>query len=512
MNRTITLWLLAAIVISGVGIRSFQLTARSLWFDEAFSWRLVQFPVNELVSRDAQDVHPPLYYLLLQLWTRVFGPSLLALRSFSVFFSGVTMATAYLLVSFGFRSRIAGLLAALFVALSGFQIQYGWEARMYTLGSALALWSSFALLKSVRSAGVTSLGWWLVYAVAAASFLYTHYYAFFTVAAHALFALGYFIVKTKGRVGEIIQSSSFWYGLVSAIVIVVLYLPWLPTFISQNRQVQASYWIPPIGGWVIPDTFYRLFFPTPGIPPHDTIIGAVSTVLPMMAVFLASVCLLWLVSRLKQNTDAAWLLVLGAFIPFIISVTISLLSDQSLYQDRFFVFAHLFILTIFAALAVYLSNKWLRRFAGTLVIIALAWGSWHYWQELRIPEKPGARQAVADLYALRQNNEPILVSSPFIYFSILYYATAEHDSTEPKLYSETGELSHFSGGPILTASDIQGPEVFSSTSASLWIVDTSGFGGQPLKLPAGWRLESERSYPEVFAHQGDITIRHYVRL
>ena len=58
-RRTVTL-LLALVVIIGVGLRSFELTARSLWFDEAFSWRLIQFPLAEMITRDAADVHPPL--------------------------------------------------------------------------------------------------------------------------------------------------------------------------------------------------------------------------------------------------------------------------------------------------------------------------------------------------------------------------------------------------------------------------------------------------------------------
>src|SRR5688572_27598207 len=104
MSRKIALVLLLFIVVLGVGLRSYHLTARSLWFDEAFSWRLSQFPLPELISRDAQDVHPPLYYILLKGWTVVFGASLLALRSFSVFLAALTIAFCYLFVSYAFSS------------------------------------------------------------------------------------------------------------------------------------------------------------------------------------------------------------------------------------------------------------------------------------------------------------------------------------------------------------------------------------------------------------------------
>jgi mannosyltransferase len=512
MSRKTAVWLLILIVLIGTGVRSYHLTSRSLWFDEAFSWRLIQFPITEMIARDATDVHPPLYYILLQGWSTVFGTSLLAIRSFSVFLSSLTIVAAYLLVATGFKSRSSGLLAAILIAVSGFQIQYGWEARMYTLGTALALWSTFALLKAVRGDKLVSLGWWVAYAISAALLMYTHYYAFFTVAAHVLFVLGFFVIRTRGRLGEIIQASSFWYGVLAAVLIFLLYLPWIPTFLAQNSQVQASYWIPPIGGWVIPDTFYRLFFPTPGIPPHDSIIGIISTISPMAFVFLGTILLIFLArQRQSANQDAVWVIVLSAFVPFIISITISLLSDQSLYQDRFFVFAHLFILAGAAALPTLLPGRWLRWGVSSVLVTILVSGSASYWQELKIPSKPGARAAVASLFDQRRNNEPIIVSSPFVFFSILYYAEQEHNSSAPKLYSESGELAHFAGGPILKPSDIQGSNIFNDPQSALWVVDTSGFGGQPLNVPSPWQIDFEQSYPEVFSHQGDITIRRYTK-
>src|SRR3990167_970423 len=123
MIRRQTAGLLGVIVLLGVALRSYHLGARSLWFDEAFSWRLIQFPLPEMLTRAAADVHPPLYYLLLKAWAFVFASSLLSLRSFSVVFAAASIATAYLFTSYATRSRGTGLLAACLLALSGFQIQ-----------------------------------------------------------------------------------------------------------------------------------------------------------------------------------------------------------------------------------------------------------------------------------------------------------------------------------------------------------------------------------------------------
>src|SRR4051794_38796584 len=64
---------LTLIVLAALGLRGYGLGWRSLWFDEAFSWRLAEFPVSELVTRVRHDNHTPLYFLLLKGWCVLFG-------------------------------------------------------------------------------------------------------------------------------------------------------------------------------------------------------------------------------------------------------------------------------------------------------------------------------------------------------------------------------------------------------------------------------------------------------
>jgi mannosyltransferase len=83
--------LLTIIIFIGLVLRSYCLTSRSLWFDEAFSWRIIQFPFLEMIQRVGRDNHPPLYFVLLQGWTAVFGESALALRALSVLLGSLTI-------------------------------------------------------------------------------------------------------------------------------------------------------------------------------------------------------------------------------------------------------------------------------------------------------------------------------------------------------------------------------------------------------------------------------------
>lgn len=510
MKRTFALWLLIAIVVIGVGIRSYHLTSRSLWFDEAFSWRLVQFPVSEMISRDAADVHPPLYYLLLKGWTTVFGSSLLALRSFSVTLAGITILAAYQFAAYAAGRRSAGLLAAAIVAFAGFQIAFAWEARMYTLATAIGLFSSWLLLKSVRSKP-QSIMLWVAYAAAAAALAYTHYYAFFTLAAHAVFVLGYIIVQTRWRIGELLQLKTFWYAVASAVLAIILYSPWIPAFIAQNSQVQQAYWVPPIGGWSIPDTFYRFLAPTSGIPPHEGVIGPLITVIPITGT-IALWLLLSFSSFRRLPADSRFLVMLSGLVPFALSIAISLLAKQSLYQDRFLFLANLFILIGLALAVSAIPWRWPRRTVAALCVAGLAAASLAYWQELKIPQKPGAHAAAAQIFTSGNLQEPVIVTSPFVYFAILHYAAEEFDRPQSvKLYSEDGKLSHFAGGPILMAEDVIGPQVFSDVRESLWVVDTTGFGGSIMPLPQDWTVAERSEHPEVFPHQGTVIVTRYTR-
>ena len=446
----------------------------------------------------------------------------------------------YLFVREAARSRFVGLLAAALLAVSGWQIQFAWEARMYTLGTALVLLSSWLLLKAVRSERgwftMSGVEWWIGYGLTGAALAYVHYYAFFSIAAQGLFLMGYLLLATRWRIGELLHWKTFWHALVAGAVMLVAYLPWIPIFLRQNAQVQDAFWIPPIMGWSIPDTFYRFFAPTPHIPCHDTvpcvIIALVPIVLTITGLLLFVLTTWWKQAEAKWDLpgragalagrslgegwrwDLNWLVFLSAAVPFGLSILLSFVG-QSLYQDRFFVFAHLFIIAALALLIGRLPGRFIRHGAAALALAGFIVALMSFWQQLDIPRKPGARAATEYVFEHRlSTDESIVVSSPFVYFAVLHYAVEDYELSPPalpRLYSETGEFLHFAGGPILTAADFIGPEVFSTEHQALWVVDTTGFGEQPLPVPSDWLATESVTYPEVFVHQGDVTATKYVR-
>lgn len=509
MSKRAAVWLLLALLLAGLGLRVFELTARSMWFDESFTWRLLQFSWSEMLSRAATDVHPPLYYIAVRMWAALASDSLFSLRAFSVICSLLTITLVYAVVETSYHNRKLALLAAALTTIAGNQIFYAQEARMYMLGLVLALFSTLCLVKTTqaRASHIWSLG----YAVGITALAYTHYFGLFIIAGQVVWVIAAYAAAWRhnkpmngARSVALAYAASF-----------LAYLPWLPTFMKQRQQVQESFWIPDIAFWSVPDSFYRMYIPTSVGPLHQTWQDVALALVPI--IFTASLWLALIAShriQARQHRAATWLIVLSGAAPIAISAGLSLVGP-SLYQDRYIVFSHPFILMTGAAALWFFttSDKKIRISATIALIIFFSIGTLNYWQQLNIADKPGlaaAMKYVADNITARDG---FLINSPFIFFAADYYATHEFPSSaKPRLYAE-GSLSHFAGGPVVTAQDVMSGAFWLDFKGSdVWIIDTTGFGASPIAPPKGWQLTSKKSYPEVFGYQGDILVSRYVRV
>ncbi len=499
MSRLNALWILIAIIAVGIGLRGYHLTERSIWFDEAFSWRTVQFPMSEMMSRIQADVHPPLYYVLLKGWTYVFSGSAFAIRSFSVTFAGLSLASAYLFASYAFKSRRVGLMAATFLAISPWVSFYGWEARMYPLGMTWALLSSYALLRAIRT---TSLLWSVLYGVLAVALIYTHYYGFFTLAAHALVVLGVLIYRTKWRPGELFHDRIWWGAVTATAIILVLYSFWLPTFLRQREQVEESYWVPPVTAHSIPDTLYKIVAPTQQPVSYEGA-QALLSYAPLVGVIVLCA---YAVIRFPKH-EGLWITVLSGAVPFVCAAGISLF-ERSVYNDRFLAYAGIFLFIVAAYAIDRIRQQALRFGVFVVAIVFLVVTFVLYAQELSISSKPGVQAAVNYVFEHRSADQQVIVQSPYVFFPVLHYATEKFRSADAvHLYSSDRELTHFGGGPVIKSTDIVTPEDIASYTGTVWVIDTTGFSEKFFEAPSSWKEVDQRSFSEVFGYQGDIIVR-----
>lgn len=120
------------VVLGFLAITLPTLAKASIWFDEAFSAYIIRHDFAKIWHFTSVDVHPPLYYFALKVWSLLFGAGDFALRSMSVFFAVATIIAGFYFIKRIFGSRSAILSIAL-LSFSPMFVKYSQEARMYTM-------------------------------------------------------------------------------------------------------------------------------------------------------------------------------------------------------------------------------------------------------------------------------------------------------------------------------------------------------------------------------------------
>ena len=85
-------WLIIILFI-GIILRMYGLSTESIWLDEGYS--IVTAKLDLLQVALVQDDVPPLYYLLLHWWIKLFGDSEFSVRFPSVVFGLLSIFMAY---------------------------------------------------------------------------------------------------------------------------------------------------------------------------------------------------------------------------------------------------------------------------------------------------------------------------------------------------------------------------------------------------------------------------------
>jgi hypothetical protein len=281
-------WLVLIITLLGAGLRLYQIGAKGLWLDEAFSVWLGWQPLPDMLSWIIRiDQHPPLYYFLLHFWMR-FGDSAATVRTLSALIGALTIPMIYLLGRRLLGQNVA-LLAALILAISPFHIRFGQETRMYTLltlNASLAMLALAHLLTDPQAAK-TRLGWqlvayfrsgrgkttpsprpdqpaltpanrgsslqfiktdlaWLGYIVFSAATMLTHNTALLFPIGVNLFVLGLiFFSRGQEATAYRLRPPSLKNWLMAQLGLLLLWSPWAAPFFVQAVGVYREFWLSP---------------------------------------------------------------------------------------------------------------------------------------------------------------------------------------------------------------------------------------------------------------------------
>ncbi|GAB4572029.1 MAG: hypothetical protein Kow0077_10330 [Anaerolineae bacterium] len=236
-SRRLSLRLVAVpvgVLLLAFALRLVNLGGRTLWYDEAFAVLFAEkgpaamlYGTLTPVAGGAADIHPLLYYTLLNGWIQLVGQSVVAVRLFSVLVGMLSLAVVYRLACEWF-GRSTAWVALTIAALTPFAIQYAQEARMYALMSLWLLLATWAFWRGMQSG---RWGWWAAFGVWAALAMYTQQLAAFYLAALGLTAI---VVRRKR---PLLQTA------VATGLALLLYAPWLLHLLGQVAKVRAYYWV-----------------------------------------------------------------------------------------------------------------------------------------------------------------------------------------------------------------------------------------------------------------------------
>jgi uncharacterized membrane protein len=224
---------LALILVVGLVLRVVQIGSDGLWLDEAYSVALAHMSIIDMVKATASDVHPPLYYFLLHYWVMAFGDSEIVVRLLSVVFGIAAIVMIYELGRLLFNREV-GLVGALVLALSVFQIFYSQDARMYSLLVLLSLLSLYFFVLYLQRPSRLIL---VAYVLVTVLLLYTDVYGLFVVIVENVYLLGLFAISPAARRFLRIKE---WIVLQSAIF--VLFAPWIVIILRQIIVSRQRLW------------------------------------------------------------------------------------------------------------------------------------------------------------------------------------------------------------------------------------------------------------------------------
>jgi mannosyltransferase len=478
-------WTLAGTLALFAALALGNMTRWSIWFDEAFSAYLMRFNIAEITYYTAVDVHPPLYYWLLKIWTSLFGLSEIGVRSMSLFFAIVALIGVFVLVRRLFQSPSLALIATTAAAFSPMLVRFAHEARMYTLVLAIVVWGTYVLIRALES---NNKKWWILYGVLLALGMLTHYFVALAWLAHWVWR---YVEHRSGRL------PSFWtkqWVLAHALAL-GLFIAWLPIVVEQFMTVQVGFWIPPLSAYTPVDylsntLLYRQY-------------GAV-TGWWAIGFWAAAVALLyaawWFIARNKQSVQPhVTLLASLAIVPPLLLVVFSLPPLSSLFIDRYVLYTQV-MLAVIAVLGLVLLAHSRRRLASILfVVLILSAGAGianvYYYGNYNKNSSASiqTRSVLRQIEQVGEFGQPVIAASPWIYYEAAFYDSRAHRVyfLEGSLTDPYGSLEMLKQNDIGKIKDI---EAFTSLYRYVWYLGSSSSGDMQPPVEGWEKVKSVEAY------------------
>jgi len=411
--RRLELAALCALVAGFIVIRLWNLTSFCLDSDEIFSLLCARYKLPHLLqSVQADVVHPPLSYLLLWLWVRIGGQSLLWLRLLPFLLSVAALAPLWIVFRQLRLGAGARIIALALLAISNDQVFHARYLRMYALLFLLSV-TSMALF-NLLLARVTRKRLILLTAVNLL-LVYTQYFGWMVVAIEALHLLW----MDRAKLAPFLKSAA---------VIALLFVPWAYAAIQAGI---AKGGLAPNLGWIRHPKIGDLWWFYAGCDGPLWPIPVASVMVFLL--FFAMAAGLRRVARAAPPGLPTSRLRFAALLAFLPPAAAYLLSNRlpnSIWGNRHLVVSIVPYLALLALGLMALRPKWLR---AIVLCLAATWGAWGAWRVIVYPEpRANMDSLTGQLVTLNSQQKPpsssvtIYLLDPYLAFPMTYYLDSHY--------------------------------------------------------------------------------------
>lgn len=533
MNEEIDLdefapWLVIVITLVGAFLRVLFLSTKGLWLDETFSIWMASHGVGDLLHWLVKiDQHPPLYYLLLHYWIAFNGDTPYAVRLLSVLFGAGTIPLIYL-IGKRLSGVVVGLVAAVLLAFSLFNIYFAQETRMYTLltfNAAAALYALVRLLtdsravrpigsqfrtywQAWRSAGrvapdpkaafsyqdenrgqsgwwawlsghrwsfiqpmETDLAWVALIGFSAATMLTHNTAVLFPVATNS-FVFGLLLLQRLKKAGAqpALQAPSLGNWVKAQMGIFLLWSPWLGFFIKQASTVYQRFWIPEPTWDTVLQVLKAFLNPSASIPAN--LVRVIWTLYVLVLCF-------GVVHFRKKFSQCLWLAVLFA-IPFLGELLVSIW--RPIFSGRTLIWTTIPLFLVLAAGVTQLKFRPLLIVVlGSFVTLNLFSIADYY----RFYQKEDWGAAAGYVANFAEKDDLVLFNSNFVEIPFDYYFKPYEKQYDLQVVKQGVPLDLFDSGilePEMTANDIPRLRSLLRGHNRVWLVYSHDAYTDPLGL------------------------------
>lgn len=329
----------------------------SIWFDESYTVGLINYNLLDLCKIAIYDVHPHLYYILLKLFSYIFGNSIISLRLFSVLGAVVLASLGFTHIRKDFGEK-TGFWFTFFAIFFSSSFKYALQIRMYTWAPVfvtLAAIYAYRMINYIEKPKKNSI-LFMTFSIMAA---YTHYYGLIAVAIINLIVLTFYIIKKVNLTKWILM----------ACIQLGVFLPGLSVFLLQSRAGGAS-WIKVIYPNVIIDTITFNFV---GVPLSDISVNSPIYKISLCLAVTFYVLMIYCFLKFRKNkTEKVFPVVLAFIVYFgVIVFFLGVSVFRPIYYVRYSIVSN--GLLIFACAYLFARfNKTKIKFILAILLVAMS--------------------------------------------------------------------------------------------------------------------------------------------